>query len=120
MVKKIVRRSWDAIPMPDTVIARVHKLGKDEPEQFVFTDRSGRQIGDIELPGVGGANETLQENQLDVEDVVEDIDLKIAPNNEIEEEAAPQEPHPIEPHIEVETIQEDGNIEPIQDDGNMN
>ena len=38
--------------MPDTVIARVNFLAKDEPEQFVFTDRNGRPIGDIELPGV--------------------------------------------------------------------
>jgi hypothetical protein len=27
--KKIVRRNWDVTPMPDTVIARVNKLGKD-------------------------------------------------------------------------------------------
>jgi hypothetical protein len=51
-MKKMVRRSWDAIPMPDTVIARVNVLGKDEPEQFVFADQSGRPIGDMELPGV--------------------------------------------------------------------
>jgi hypothetical protein len=36
--KKITRYSWDAIPMPDTVIARVNALGCDQPEQLVFTD----------------------------------------------------------------------------------
>jgi len=36
--KKITRYSWDAIPMPDTVIARVNELGRDQPEQLVFTD----------------------------------------------------------------------------------
>ena len=53
--KKIVRRSWDAIPMPDTVIARVNILGADQPEQLVFTDRHGRLIGDdddVDMPGV--------------------------------------------------------------------
>jgi hypothetical protein len=30
--KKITRRSWDEIPMPDTVIARVNKHGEDQPE----------------------------------------------------------------------------------------
>jgi hypothetical protein len=37
--KKITRRSWDVIPMPDTVIARVNALGTDQPEQLIFTDR---------------------------------------------------------------------------------
>jgi hypothetical protein len=50
--KKIVRRSWDKIPMPQTVIDRVNHLGKDQPEQFIFTDRKGQPIGDNkELPG---------------------------------------------------------------------
>ena len=50
--KKITRRTWDVIPMPDMVIARVNVLGNDQPEQLVFTDRKGRAIGDIEIPGV--------------------------------------------------------------------
>ncbi len=50
--KKITRRSWDVIPMPDTVIARVNALGSDQPEQLIFTDRRGRPIGDVEIPGV--------------------------------------------------------------------
>ena len=50
--KKITRRSWDVIPMPDTVIARVNVLGNDQPEQLVFADRKGRPIGDVEIPGV--------------------------------------------------------------------
>jgi hypothetical protein len=62
--KKIIRRSWDVIPMPDTVIARVNTLGtSDQPEQLIFTDRHGRLIGDgdteskttlnYNIPGVG-------------------------------------------------------------------
>ena len=49
--QKIVRRSWDVIPMPDTVIARVNALGRDQPEQITFTDRHGRLIGDVIIPG---------------------------------------------------------------------
>jgi hypothetical protein len=44
--KKIIRQSWDVIPMPDTVIARVNTLGSNQPEQMIFTDRHGHLIGD--------------------------------------------------------------------------
>jgi hypothetical protein len=54
--KKIVRRIWDVIPMPDLVIDRVNALGRDQLQQMTFTDRHGRLIGDIEIPGVD-ANE---------------------------------------------------------------
>ena len=37
-VKKIVRRSWDAIPMPDTVIDRINTLCGDQPGKLTFTD----------------------------------------------------------------------------------
>jgi hypothetical protein len=37
--KRITRRSWDALPIPDTVIARVNELGRDQPEDCIFTDR---------------------------------------------------------------------------------
>jgi hypothetical protein len=51
-VKKIVRRSWDVIIMPDLAIDRVNALGRDRPQQMTFTDRHGRLIVDIETPGV--------------------------------------------------------------------
>ena len=47
--KKITRRSWDVIPMPDLVIDRVNELGKDQPEMLTFTDRHGHPIGDHEV-----------------------------------------------------------------------
>jgi hypothetical protein len=49
---KIVRRSWGVILMPDIVIDQVNELGSDQPQQMTFTDRHGRLIGDIEIPGV--------------------------------------------------------------------
>jgi hypothetical protein len=50
--KKIVRRSWYLIPMPDLVIAQVNALGIDQPQQMTFTDRHSHLIGDIEIPGM--------------------------------------------------------------------
>jgi hypothetical protein len=50
--KKIVRQSWDVIPTLDLVIFRANSLGSDQPHHLTFTDRHGRLIGDIEIPGV--------------------------------------------------------------------
>jgi hypothetical protein len=50
--KKIVRCSWDVIPMPDLVIDGVNALGCDQSQQMTLTDRHGLLIGDIEIPGV--------------------------------------------------------------------
>jgi hypothetical protein len=50
--KKIVQCSWDVIPLPDVVINRINELGKDQPRLMMFTDRHGRLIGDMEIPGV--------------------------------------------------------------------
>ncbi len=50
--KKITRHSWTPVPMPDVSIARVNALGSDQPEQLIFTDRHGRLIGDVDIPGV--------------------------------------------------------------------
>jgi hypothetical protein len=50
--KNIVRRSWDAISMPDLIIDQVNALFSDQPHQMLFTDRHGSLIGDVEIPGV--------------------------------------------------------------------
>ena len=50
--KKIVWRSWDVIPIPETVITWVNALGNDQPEQFIFTNRRGRPISNVKIPGV--------------------------------------------------------------------
>jgi hypothetical protein len=54
---KIVRRSWDLIPIPDVVIARVNALGSDQTRQMTFTERHGRLIRDIGIPGVDSYEE---------------------------------------------------------------
>jgi hypothetical protein len=40
------------IPLLDVVINRDNELGKDQPRLMTFTDRHGRLIGDMEIPGV--------------------------------------------------------------------
>ena len=48
--------------MPDTVIARVNELGKDMPEDLIFTDRHGREPGGgAGRKGVGGDFRGLRE-----------------------------------------------------------
>ena len=51
--KKIVRRNWDFVPIPEMVIAHVNTLGSDQPKLITFKDRHVRLIGDVETPGVG-------------------------------------------------------------------
>jgi hypothetical protein len=36
----------------------VNLLGKNQPQQLVFADRKGQLLGDVELPGVDGDEET--------------------------------------------------------------
>jgi hypothetical protein len=50
--KKIARRSWDVIPLPDVVINRVNELVKEQPRLMTYTDHHGHLIGDMEIPGV--------------------------------------------------------------------
>ena len=109
--KKIVRRSWDIIPMPQTVIDRVNYLGRDQPQQFIFTNRKGELIGDVvepyeaddhdasvadEITGVDGGIETPQYPEAIPETQEIDInDLNIDENNPMIDP---------EPGIEVEII----------------
>jgi hypothetical protein len=91
--KKIVRRSWDVIPMPDVVIARVNALGSNQPGQMTFTDRHGRLIEDIEIPGVDSDEE--QEDHFPGVDTVigDDIDIPgvdVAVHEALDETPAPQ------------------------------
>jgi hypothetical protein len=60
--KKITRRSWDVIPMPDMVIARVNALGTDQHERLIFTNRCRRPIGDVEIPAVMDFEEEDDDN----------------------------------------------------------
>ena len=108
--KKNIRRSWDVIPMPYTVITRVKTIFSDKPEQFMFNDRRGRPIGDvkisvvdpydvdhIEIPGVDASdidvdNIKIQGVDVDIQEpqVIEIFDPYIPLTN-----PAPIEPSPV-------------------------
>jgi hypothetical protein len=89
----IVHRSWDVIPMPDVVIAQVNTLVSDKPRQMTFTDRHGRLIGDIEIPGVDSDEE--QEDHLPgvapvIDDDIELPGVDVAGPEALDEAPAPQ------------------------------
>jgi hypothetical protein len=73
--KEITRMSWDALPMPDTVITRLETLAKGQPEQLIFTDRKGRAIGNAELTGVGVDRDLINDDTQDDDVLQNDIDL---------------------------------------------
>ena len=56
-MNKVIRRSWDTILMPDTVIDQVNAPGKDQPNDIQLLDRNKRPIGDFDITGVN-AGET--------------------------------------------------------------
>jgi hypothetical protein len=107
--KKIVRRSWDKIPMPESVLARVNELGSDQPALMTFTDRHGRLIGDVEISGVTEATDDTQ-----IPGVIDDVELPGVDGDGLEDPTPqveiinddldiPEDP----PLIEVETVQEE-------------
>ena len=51
-MKKVVRRIWDAILMPDTVISQVNTLGQGQPDDIGFLDHKNHPIGEIDITGV--------------------------------------------------------------------
>ena len=112
--KKIIQRSWDVIPMPDTVITRVNTLGNDQPEQLIFTDRHGRLIGvtdNADIPGVDFDED--DDAEIPGVDIVElpGVDVTV---EHMEEDPAPQIveiddldiPAPDPPPVEVETMEQ--------------
>ena len=48
-MENVVRRSWDSLPMPDTVIARVNALRQGQPNDLDFLDINNRPIGELEI-----------------------------------------------------------------------
>ena len=66
--ENFVRRIWDTLPMPDTVIARVNTLGGDQPGWLTFIDWHGRLIDDVQIPGVPPETPTtLKPDNVDIE-----------------------------------------------------
>ena len=118
--KKIVRRSWDVIPMPDTVITRVNYLGNDHPEQYIFTNRRGRPIGNVKIPEVDTSNADhieitgVDASDIDVDNIkIPGVDVYIQEPQVIEiidPDIPPTDPDPIEP---ATVHQADAAVEPM-------
>ena len=89
------------IPIPDIVIDRVNTLGTVQPEMMTYTDRHGRLIGDIEIPGV----DPYDNNDTDTASVF-DEDIKL-PGVDAEETKAPKQ-------VEIYDLDIPGNPDPIQ------
>ena len=68
--KRITRRRWTPLPMPQEVIDRVNQLGKADaqPELLTFYDRKGRLIGESNTTGATDPAETASN-----EDGTEDL-----------------------------------------------
>jgi hypothetical protein len=97
--KKIVRCNWDVIPMPDLVIDRVNVLGRDQPQHITFTDRHGRLIGDVEIPGVDDQEEDDDHLPGVVPVIADDIEITgVDVEGTKTQDAVPA------PHIEIDDL----------------
>ena len=118
--KKKIRRSWDVIPMIDTVITCVNALGRDQPEQLVFTYICGRPIEDVEIPGVDPFDvDRIQIPGVDTSDIDVDnieipgVDVDIQ-ETQVIEIIDPNIPPTDPAHIESETVhQADSAVYPM-------
>ena len=119
---KVHRFRWDEVTMNDSVIKRVNKLGKDYPENYIFTDRKCRLIGESDLTGVDGETENplqleiIEDDDLNQPDAVDEelaaqpteedqhqeADLGNEPEVELQQEnkLEPQEPNLVEPEAQ--------------------
>ena len=127
---KLVRFSWDELPMPDTVIGQVNQLTKGQPELLSFKDRKGRLIGnEVELPGVDGADpqdtqdkvEAVESDELDsINEIVAEARASVpgsADSDGIGVEVPPPEPvlASVEPMVEPMAVPEPATapVEPL-------
>ena len=52
-MKKVTRRSWDAILIPDTSISLFNTPIQGQPNDLKFLDQNNHPIGDLDIIGVG-------------------------------------------------------------------
>jgi hypothetical protein len=79
--------------MLDVVVNRVNELGKDQPHLMTFTDRHGRLIGDMEIPGVDSTED--EDDYFPgvapvIEDAIEIPGVDVARHEAVDEVPAPQ------------------------------
>ena len=86
IAKKIFRRSWGFIPMPDTVISQGNALGRNQPKQLTFIERLSRLIGYVEIPIVDAE---LEEEEVKLPEMDLKVNFKL-PGVDEEWQEAPQ------------------------------
>ena len=106
--------------MPDTVITCIKDLGSYQPDQLMFTDRCGRPIGDVEIPGVDTSNANHVEipgvdaSDIDVDNIeIPGVDFDIQEPQVIDiidTNIPPTDPDPIQP---ATVHQADAAVEPM-------
>jgi hypothetical protein len=72
--RKITGFKWTQLPIPPEVITRVNHLGKDQPKDLTFFDRSGQPIDDddtVSIAGVDGDEE--EDNDEDITEELQEI-----------------------------------------------
>ena len=112
--KTIVRRCWDRLPMPDSVIARVNRLGAGQPKHLTFTDRHGDPIGDLELPGVG--DEPIEPDEpagVDTDEAIDDAPEDLEAHDEAEVDEDHDNVDATDNHETVEAIVDDATLDEI-------
>ena len=96
--QKTTRYNWDEITIPQTFINQVNVIGKYQPENFIFTDRKGRKIGESKITGVEGDQNRTPQTLIEEDDDLDEQDV-------VDEELAVQ-PKDYEDHLEAYLNQE--------------
>ena len=68
-----MRDTWTFFPAPDPILKRVEELAKDQPEDWIFTDRHGHVIG----AGVDEGTESPQQ-------LIDPTEVNTNPQNELQ------------------------------------
>ena len=85
--KRIHRRNWTPLPMPDEVVSRVEQLGKKDgqPNLLVFTNKHGENL--LEDPheddDLSYASESDVDESAGVDDDPKDSSVNLGDNNKV-------------------------------------
>jgi hypothetical protein len=72
--EKFTGYKWTELPIPTSIIKRVNTLGKDQPKDLIFFDRSGNPIEDddtVPIAGVDGDDDVDEKD--DDQDIAKEL-----------------------------------------------
>ncbi len=101
------RRSWTVVPMPQSVIDKVHSMAADQPRLIMFLDKHGLKVGDQTEQDVINPLETLYKLPRVVRDIAQIPGVDAATGTAIDV-----------PAVEDNTTVKDSNVN--DNDGKMN